>query len=59
MASKTLVMYFSNTGHTRRAAGIIAQKLNADAYEIKAESPYTPADLDWNDPGSRREPRTE
>ena len=41
MASKTLVMYFSSTGHTRRAADIIAQKLNADAYEIKAESPYT------------------
>lgn len=53
MANKTLVMYFSSTGHTRRAADIIAQKLNADTYEIKAENPYTPADLDWNDPGSR------
>ncbi|MEX2804635.1 flavodoxin [Streptococcus sp. H31] len=49
----TLVMYFSKTGHTRERAQVIAQKLQADLYEIKEEVPYGAADLNWNNPASR------
>lgn len=50
---KTLVVYFSNTGNTRNIAELIAEGTAADVYEIEAETPYTDADLDWNDSDSR------
>lgn len=50
---KVLVAYFSATGETRRAAEKVASVTGADLYEIAPETPYTAADLDWNDRGSR------
>jgi len=50
---KTLVAYFSATGTTRAAAQKLAKELGADLYEITPEDPYTSADLDWRDKGSR------
>ena len=50
---KTLVAYFSATGTTKAAAQRLAKELGADLYEISPEVPYTSADLDWHDKGSR------
>lgn len=50
---KTLVAYFSATGTTKAAAQRLAKELGADLYEISPEVPYTSADLDWRDKGSR------
>ncbi len=50
---KTLVAYFSATGTTKAAAQQLAKQLGADLYEITPEVPYTAADLDWRDKGSR------
>ena len=43
--SKKLVAFFSASGVTRKAAGILAEAVGADQYEIKAKIPYTDADL--------------
>lgn len=61
--NKTLVVYFSATGTTKRLAEYAAEILNADLYEIVPENPYTEADLDYytggradqeqNDPNAR------
>lgn len=48
-----LVAYFSCTGTTKPLAEYAAEYLNADLYEIKAETPYTSEDLDYNPSGSR------
>ena len=48
-----LVVYFSATGTTRGVAEKLAEGLNADLYEIVPAEPYTDADLDYNDSGSR------
>ena len=61
---KVLVAYFSCSGVTKKVAESLAGVAGADLYEIKPETPYTTADLDWqnrksrstlemNDPGSR------
>lgn len=50
---KTLVAYFSATGTTERVAQQLAEVAGADLYEIEPETPYTAADLDWNDKNSR------
>ena len=47
---KTLVAYFSASGVTAQAAGILAQAADADLYEIKPKIPYTKKDLDWMKP---------
>lgn len=51
--NKTLVAYFSATGTTERVAKMIAEASNATLFEIKPETPYTSADLDWTDKTSR------
>ena len=51
--NKTLVVYFSATGTTKKVSENLAQALNADIYEIKPLKPYTQADLDWTDRNSR------
>ena len=51
--SKKLVTYFSASGVTKAVAGHLAQALNADIYEIKPQTPYTKADLDWTNKSSR------
>ena len=50
---KTLVVYFSATGTTRKQAEKIAKEQGADLYEIKPVIPYTKADLNWMDKQSR------
>lgn len=40
-------------GTTKPLAEYAAEYLNADLYEIKAETPYTSEDLDYNASGSR------
>ena len=50
---KKLVAYFSATGVTAKAAGTLAEALGADLFEIRPETPYTQADLDWRDKTSR------
>ena len=48
-----LVAYFSATGTTPRAAKTLAAAVGADLYEIRPAVPYTSADLNWMDKGSR------
>lgn len=50
---KTLIVYFSATGNTKRAAEKLAKEFNADLFEIVPAEPYTAADLDWHDKSSR------
>ena len=48
-----LVAYFSASGTTARAAKALAGATGAALYEIRPAVPYTRADLDWRDKGSR------
>ena len=50
---KTLVVYFSATGNTKMIAEYIANKTNADLFEIQPVEPYSEDDLEWGDPDSR------
>ena len=51
--SKKLVAFFSASGVTANAAKLLAEAAGADLYEITPKVPYTKADLDWQDKGSR------
>ena len=51
--SKVLVAYFSAGGVTADAAKKIAEVTGGALYEIKPETAYTKADLDWRDPAAR------
>lgn len=51
--SKKLVAYFSASGTTAAVAKKLAKASGADLYEIKPETPYTRADLNWQDKSSR------
>lgn len=51
--SKTLVAYFSASGVTARLANTLAEAVEGDLYEIRPATPYTGADLNWNDKKSR------
>lgn len=50
---KALVAYFSATGVTAKAAKALAAAVGGDLYEIKPAVPYSAADLNWMDKGSR------
>lgn len=50
---KTLVVYFSASGNTKAVAETIIGHIDADSYELVPVEPYTDADLDWTNPGSR------
>lgn len=52
-SSKTLVAYFSATGTTAQVARNIADITGGELFEIAPQSPYTEADLDWNNRQSR------
>ena len=51
--SKKLVAYFSASGTTEKAAKTLAEAAKANLYEIKPQTPYTRADLNWQDKKSR------
>ena len=51
--SKTLVAYFSVSGTTAKVAKKMAEAIGADLFEIKPETPYTGADLNWQNKNSR------
>lgn len=51
--SRVLVVYYSATGNTERAANAIAQATGGDLFELTPADPYTGADLDWTDESSR------
>ena len=50
---KTLVVYYSATGSTRRVAEDIAAATDADLFEITPAEVYTDDDLNWRQDGSR------
>lgn len=52
-AGKVLVVYYSATGSTKSAAETVAKTLGADIFELTPVKPYTTADLDWTNSGSR------
>lgn len=51
--SKTLVAYFSASGVTASLAKRLAESVGADLHEILPQTPYSDADLNWNDSKSR------
>lgn len=53
LSGRSLVIYFSGTGNTRRVAQAGAEALGADIYEIAPAQPYTSADLNYYDSSSR------
>jgi flavodoxin len=50
---KTLVAYFSCSGVTEQLAKTLASLVGGDLYKIEPAVPYTNADLNWRDSGSR------
>lgn len=50
---KTLVAFFSASGETKKLAQTLASVVNGTLYQIRPETEYTPADLDWQDKHSR------
>ncbi len=51
--SKKLVAYFSASGTTAAVAKTLAETAGTDLYEIKPQTAYTRADLDWTNKKSR------
>ncbi len=45
--TRTMVVFFSCTGHTKPLAEYAAQTVNADLYELKAKVPYTDDDIKY------------
>ena len=50
---KTLVVYYSATGHTESVAGYIAAGTDADIFVLEPVEPYSREDLDWTNENSR------
>ena len=51
--SKMLIAYFSASGETARLAKTLAGVTGGDLFEIKPQTAYTAAELNWNDSSSR------
>ena len=52
-SGKTIVVYFSGSGNTKRVAEFVADETGADLFELTPTEPYTDADLNWRDADSR------
>lgn len=50
---KTLVVYYSASGHTEDVANTIAEATGADLFELEPVEPYSSADLNYTDDNSR------
>ena len=50
---RVLVAYFSATGNTAAVAETIAAATSGELFPLEPVTPYTDADLDYNDSGSR------
>ena len=50
---KTLVVYYSASGNTKRVAEDIAEAAGADLFEIVPTEVYTSDDLNWTNADSR------
>lgn len=50
---KTLVVYYSASGVTKKVATYIAAETKADLFEVKPDPVYSSADLDYRDANSR------
>lgn len=53
MNNKSLVLYFSATGTTKKVAELIKEATNSDIKEIIPKSKYTSNDLNYNNDNSR------
>lgn len=51
--SKSAVVFFSRTGHTKDIAQKVAKQTGADLLEYQAAQPYTDDDIDWHNDNSR------
>lgn len=51
--NQTLIVYYSATGNTEKAAEIIASATGGELFELTPAEPYTAEDLNWNDENSR------
>ena len=52
-AGKAIVVYYSGSGNTKRAAQFAADELKADTFELVPVEPYSDDDLNWRDQSSR------
>lgn len=52
-AGKTLIVYFSATGSTKRAAEYLADVSSGTLFELVPQEPYTSEDLSYNNADSR------
>lgn len=50
---KTLVVYFSASGNTKKIADHISSETNAETFELIPSDPYDNNDLNWTDNNSR------
>ena len=51
--SKKLVAYFSASRVTKRLAEKLTEAIGADLFEIRPQTPYSEADLNWKNPLAR------
>ena len=51
--SRNLTVYFSAEGNTAALAAKVAETSGSDVFEIRPETPYTKADINWKNPISR------
>lgn len=50
---KTLVVYYSASGHTEDVANVIADEMGADLFELEPVNPYTSDDLNYTNADSQ------
>lgn len=53
LTSKSLIIYFSATNHTKNVAETIANHLTSPIYELEPVNPYTSGDLNYSNENSR------